>query len=118
MILSEKDKKICKKYSAYDETGHVHCNECPLLKGDPDSYDFRCKANSSYNRHTKEWEYDCEETQLNHECRQYMLRKHNMIQITKGYEKETSQCKLIFAKTILEKSQRQGIRDQYIKGIK
>ena len=30
MKLTENEKRICKKYSAYDETGHVHCYECPL----------------------------------------------------------------------------------------
>ena len=28
--LTKEEKEICKKYSAYDDTGHVHCNECPL----------------------------------------------------------------------------------------
>jgi hypothetical protein len=58
MITNKREQKICDKYSAYDETGHVHCNECPLSKGDPRSYDFRCKANSHYNKYTSEWEYD------------------------------------------------------------
>jgi hypothetical protein len=30
MKLTPKEKEICKKYSAYDETDHVHCHECPL----------------------------------------------------------------------------------------
>ena len=58
MITNERDQKICDKYGAYDETGHVHCSECPLVKGDWRSYDFRCKANSHYDRTTGEWEYD------------------------------------------------------------
>jgi hypothetical protein len=57
-LTSEKDKKICSKYSAYDANGRVHCFECPLSKGNSNSWDFRCKANSHYDRHTKEWEYD------------------------------------------------------------
>ena len=44
--------------SQYDKNNHVHCDECPLRKGYPTQYDFRCKANSHYNRHTREWEYD------------------------------------------------------------
>lgn len=48
----------CEKYSAYDKNNRVHCNECPLSKGNLTQYDFRCKANSHYNRHTREWEYD------------------------------------------------------------
>ena len=58
MLTTEREKRICAKYSAFDETGHVHCNECPLLKGDPNDWDFRCKATCHYNRHTKEWEED------------------------------------------------------------
>lgn len=58
MLTNKREKAICKKYSAYDETDHVHCRECPLVKGDGNRWDFRCKANSHYNRHTKEWEYD------------------------------------------------------------
>lgn len=59
MLKAEKEKAICEKYGAYDETEHVHCFECPLSKSEG-NYDFRCKANSSYNRHTHEWEYDYE----------------------------------------------------------
>jgi hypothetical protein len=57
MITNNREQKICDKYSAYDETGYVHCNECPLRKSEG-NYDFRCKANSHYDRQTKEWEYD------------------------------------------------------------
>ena len=58
MITNTKERKICDKYSSYDETGHVHCSECPLVKGNWKSYDFRCIANSHYNRKSGEWEYD------------------------------------------------------------
>lgn len=58
MKLNAKDQKICDKFSKRDEKGFVHCNECPLNKGNPQNYDFRCKANSFYDRHTKEWIYD------------------------------------------------------------
>lgn len=57
-LTNQREEAICKKYRAYDETDHVHCHECPLVKGDGNRWDFRCKANSHYNRHTKEWEYD------------------------------------------------------------
>ena len=57
MLVNEKERKICDKYSAYDKTGHVSCSKCPLRKGFG-SYDFRCKANSHYDRHSGEWEYD------------------------------------------------------------
>lgn len=58
MITNKREQAICDKYGARDETDHVHCNECPLSKGNPQQWDFRCKANSHYNRHTKEWEFD------------------------------------------------------------
>jgi hypothetical protein len=57
MITSKREQAICDKYSAYDDNGKVHCKECPLRKSDG-SYDYRCKANSHYNRRTKEYEYD------------------------------------------------------------
>lgn len=58
MITNPREQKICDKYSEYDDNGHVHCNECPLTKGNFRMHDFRCKANSHYDRHTGEWEYD------------------------------------------------------------
>ena len=45
--MTERQKKICEKYSARDADGYVHCNECPLLI---DKYEYMCKANSVYNR--------------------------------------------------------------------
>lgn len=60
MLTNDRERKICAKYSARDKEGYVHCNECPLTKGNPKQYDFRCKANSHYDRHTGEWEYDGE----------------------------------------------------------
>lgn len=58
MLTNPREQKICDKYSKRDVDGYVHCKECPLTKGDANYYDFRCKANSHYDRHTKEWEYD------------------------------------------------------------
>jgi hypothetical protein len=58
MITNKHEQKNCDKYSAYDEAGLVHCFECPLAKGCWLQYDFRCKANSHYDRHTGEWEWD------------------------------------------------------------
>lgn len=55
MMLTEKQKKICEKYSAYDETGHVHCNECPLVVSHSK---VMCRANSHYNKKTKQWEFN------------------------------------------------------------
>lgn len=56
--MNEKQKKICQKYSARDKHGFVHCKECPLVI---DAGAFMCKANSVYNRRTKEWERVLEE---------------------------------------------------------
>ena len=57
MITNNREQKICDKYSAYDENDRVHCMECPLRKGNG-GYDFRCKANSHYDRKTGEWVMD------------------------------------------------------------
>ena len=57
MITNKRDQKTCDKYSNRDKNDKVHCYECPLRKS-KGSYDFRCKANSHYNRKIKEWEYD------------------------------------------------------------
>jgi len=57
-LTTEREKAICKKYSEYDENGRVHCKECPLIKGNPNCYDFRCKANSHYDRKENEWVFD------------------------------------------------------------
>lgn len=56
MITSPREQKICDKYSQRIN-GKVQCNKCPLRKSQG-TYDFRCKANSHYNRTEKEWEYD------------------------------------------------------------
>lgn len=57
MLTNKREQKICDKYSKRDENHRVHCKECPLNKGQG-SYDFRCKANSHYDRKTGEWVMD------------------------------------------------------------
>ena len=57
MITNERDCKTCEKYRERDDEGKVHCSECPLRIREA-LYDFRCKANSHYDRKAKEWEYD------------------------------------------------------------
>ena len=52
MLTNDKDRRICEKYSAQDETGHVHCHECPLVV---DRWAMMCKGNSHYDRHEREW---------------------------------------------------------------
>lgn len=51
MKLTEEEKKICVEYS---RTG---CGECPLDISDA-IYDFRCKANSHYDKEEGDWVYD------------------------------------------------------------
>ena len=55
--MTDKQKKICDKYSARGDDGKVRCCECPLRINPGGFYDFRCKANSVYNRKIREWEY-------------------------------------------------------------
>lgn len=62
-LKSEKEMKTCSKYSARDETGFVHCHECPLVV---DAYNLMCKANSHYDKHKKQWVID-----KNYEREQY-----------------------------------------------
>ena len=54
-MLTDKQKKICEKYSARDEKGLVHCKECPLVI---DHYEHTCRAFMHYDRHKKEWVND------------------------------------------------------------
>lgn len=67
-LTNEREKKICEKYGARDKDGRVHCCDCPLKKGDPIRHDFRCKANSHYDRKLREWVPDdigCKEYVIN-----------------------------------------------------
>lgn len=58
MLTNDREREVCEKHRARDKYGKVHCNDCPLNKGDFAHWDFRCKANSHYNRSKREWEYD------------------------------------------------------------
>ena len=42
MKLTPAEKAICQKYSAYDKSGHVRCNLCPLMISE---YYLLCYAN-------------------------------------------------------------------------
>ena len=55
MLKSERQKNICKKYSARDKDGYVHCNDCPLVV---DWTGHMCRSNSHYDRKLKEWVLD------------------------------------------------------------
>ena len=54
-MLTEKQQKICDKYSTRDEQGKVHCKECPLVI---DHYDHTCRAYMHYDKKKKEWVFD------------------------------------------------------------
>ena len=44
MELTDKEKDICKRYSARDEQGYVHCAECPLRLPTTEIYTVNCYA--------------------------------------------------------------------------
>ena len=44
MKLTKELRAICRKYGARDETGHVHCFECPLMLS---WRDHACLANTT-----------------------------------------------------------------------
>ena len=54
-MLTERQKRICEKYSVRDKDGLVHCKECPLAI---DHYAHTCRANSHYDRKRREWVAD------------------------------------------------------------
>ena len=58
MLKSERQKNICRKYSARDKDGFVHCNDCPLVV---DRKYQMCRSNSHYDRKLKQWVPDGEE---------------------------------------------------------
>lgn len=51
--MTEKQGKICAQYSAQDDSGKVHCCDCPLVV---DREMMMCKKNAVYNRKTRKWE--------------------------------------------------------------
>lgn len=55
MLKTDREIKICKKYSKRDENHFVHCKECPLVK---DHEDMICKAIAHYDRHERKWVLD------------------------------------------------------------
>ena len=59
MLTNDREKRICAKYSAKDNEGHVHCSECPLVKGD-----LMCKAIAYYDRKAKGWAYGDENNEV------------------------------------------------------
>jgi len=58
LLTTERERAICKKYSAVDENGRVRCSECPLSYKYFDMPFMTCKAIMHYNRHTRKWEPD------------------------------------------------------------
>lgn len=57
-MLTDRQQKICEKYSARGEDGKVRCSECPLVI---DNEYHMCKANCTYNPKTREWESNATE---------------------------------------------------------
>ena len=58
-LTNEREKRICAKYSAYDENRRVHCFECPLnYKHYKGMEQLECKGNMHYDRHRREWVSD------------------------------------------------------------
>ena len=54
-LTNEREKRICAKYSAYDENRRVHCFECPLNYIYYKSMEqMECKAIMHYDRHKRE----------------------------------------------------------------
>ena len=53
-LTNDRERAICAKYSARDETGHVHCTECPLTVYSW-RYECACKAIMHYDRHERDW---------------------------------------------------------------
>ena len=51
--MTEKQGKICAQYSAQDDSGKVHCCDCPLVL---DCEMMLCRRNAVYNRKTRRWE--------------------------------------------------------------
>ena len=51
--MTEKQKKISAQNSARDDSGKVHCCDCPLVV---DREMMMCKKNAVYNRKTRRWE--------------------------------------------------------------
>ena len=52
MLLVGKEAEICKKYSAKDDKGFVHCNECPLVLS---KNDLTCHATSHFDEESGMW---------------------------------------------------------------
>lgn len=61
MLTSERERRICEKYSAMDEAGFVHCRECPLSDRVFDMPPLSCKKLMHYDRRRREWVYDEED---------------------------------------------------------
>lgn len=55
MLTNERERRICRKYSAYDENRRVHCSECPLSNRCHDMPPQTCKAVMHYDRKKREW---------------------------------------------------------------
>ena len=60
MLTTDRERKICERFSRRGDDGLVQCSKCPLVK---DLYYCICKGNSHYNRKMKAWVFDDLEVQ-------------------------------------------------------
>ena len=51
-MLTDRQKRICERFRQEGPDGKVGCSRCPLLVN-KDA--LMCRANSSYDRHEREW---------------------------------------------------------------
>ena len=58
-LTNDRERRICARYSAYDENNRVHCEDCPLnYKHYDGMVRTECKAIMHYDRHRREWAPD------------------------------------------------------------
>ena len=57
-MLTDRQKKICEKYSKRDENNKVHCHECPLVISHAE---VTCRAFMHYDRKKRDWVEDSKE---------------------------------------------------------
>ena len=55
MLKTNREKRICEKYSARDAEGRVHCGECPLHVREEYGDPYACRANCDYDRSKRAW---------------------------------------------------------------
>jgi len=56
-LTSDRERRICERYRAWQADGKVRCQECPLNNENygVDMPPMTCKAIMHYDRHRREW---------------------------------------------------------------